>query len=212
MTLLPRGAGIHDTPQLGFCIAEGAWHHGWVRKKESPIVALGTRLIACTLQVKLGFRGGRSRHCVVMPTVESALASPLCKNPAWRKAMFLPLADPLSGELSFTFIAYTNGRKDLIHQLIAATGHRAELGVRALPIVELSREPFNAVAAFDALLAANPARIARVAALLPPDAPPPEEVDEDIVAYHPALPIVGWTDQLRARRQANGRRDHESTS
>ena len=54
--------------------------------------------------------------------------------------MFLPLADPATGALAFTFFACSSERMELIEQLIAATRQRMALGVRALPVVELARE------------------------------------------------------------------------
>ena len=57
--------------------------------------------------------------------------------------MFLPLADPATGALVFTFFAPTAQRCEIIEQLVAATRQRMELGVYAVPIVELAREKYR---------------------------------------------------------------------
>ena len=113
----------------------------------------------------------RGRQCVVAPTPECALASPLCRNNAWRKATFLPLADPTTGALTLTFIAITRERRELVGQLIAATHQRAALGMRALPVVELARE------------------LHRLADVLPSIDP---ALDDDAVYFTPAWPVVRW--------------------
>ena len=117
------------------------------------------------------FMRRRGRQCVVAPTPECALASPLCRNNAWRKATFLPLADPTTGALTLTFIAITRERRELVGQLIAATHQRAALGMRALPVVELARE------------------LHRLADVLPSIDP---ALDDDAVYFTPAWPVVRW--------------------
>jgi hypothetical protein len=97
-TLLPKGTGIFGTPAFVFEIAEGIWCIGDFGTKTKPAVtvALGTQLVAAVHRVQLGFMRRHGRQCAVMPTPECAFSSPLNRDEAWRRVMFLPLADPAS--------------------------------------------------------------------------------------------------------------------
>ena len=120
--------------------------------------------------------------------------------------MFLPLADPATGAVTFTFFAYLPQRMALIEQLIAATRQRARLGVRALPIVELGRETYRFS---DTRPFFTPELAARAAALIPPDVPDPSDgVPDDMDLYDPALPIVAWIDLSNPSAAGPHRRSH----
>lgn len=196
LTPLPKNTGIEGSPMLGFSTPDGVWVDGQpLLRRDGRAVPLGTRFVAVLTKMQFGFkrhRGGqRAGQYVTAATRELAQASPLYHDPAWSPTLFLPLADPATGTLAFTFFAPTPQRCELIDQLLAATLQQAELGVHALPIVELAREKYRFS---DIRAEITPEMSAQAAAICDTpwkdDMPDPPFDDMDL--FDPALPIVAW--------------------
>jgi hypothetical protein len=123
VTLLPRDTGLRGTRALVFEMAAGIWCVDTIGTRTNPAVtvALGTRFVAAVPQAQPGFVRRHSYQCVAAPAAAYARIAPLRRDPAWRRAVLLPLADPATGMLTYTFIAATDATVDLVEQLIAAT-------------------------------------------------------------------------------------------
>jgi hypothetical protein len=181
--LLPYGSGLSNTRPLRFCIADGAWSAGIRPRVE---VALSTRLIAVTSQLRFGFEHQRDGRSIAFPTIADMDASPLGRDAAWHEVAFLPLAELTTGNLTFTFTATTPTREALVFHLFEATLQAASAGARALPIVELAR--------------GNPCDQS-CSEYVPDPVLLVKREHVSVTLWDPALPIVGWVadpDAVRA--------------
>jgi len=177
LTVLPRGVGIGGTRLLRFCITGGWSSVGTSRANPSAEIALGTQLAAVISQVRPGFRHRYDHRCVLLPTPADALASQLHGDPAWEGVMLLPLADPTTSELAFTFLVRGRKHADLVWPLLEAHREAVEQGVRAIPVVELARD--------------NPCD--QSYSEYEPDSAELMKLKEvHVTLWDPALPIVGW--------------------